>query len=182
MIIDLSKHKPSPNNKYLLDANIWIFLFCPLGNAKPQKQRVYSVFYNELLKSGAEICICSTILSEFVNRYIKLDFEEYKWKNNNPDFKKGYRKSTDYQQNIKMLQYIVLNQMLPKATQINDKFDQLEIDDLFKQIDFADFNDAQIAWLAKQDGMTLVTDDGDYVAYKNDIDIVTNNYVALSNQ
>ena len=44
-LIDVADYTPSPNDTFFFDNNIWMFLFCPLGNykQKPQKFSLYAV-------------------------------------------------------------------------------------------------------------------------------------------
>jgi hypothetical protein len=165
-----------------LDANVWLFIFCPMGQAKPIQRQKYSIFYSNLLNSRAPIFIPFTVISEFANKYIKFDFEDYIDKNPGCDFKRDYRmNSTEYKTNINNLNYTLSNQILSRAVQINDQFDKVDVNALFRNIHTVDFNDSHIAWLAKKGDMMLVTDDSDYLTYKNEIDILTINQHSLRN-
>ena len=73
MIIDIKKHNPSGSESYLLDTNIWLFLYCPIGNYKKDIISKYSSFYNKLLKAHSTLYTTSLILSEFINTYLRID-------------------------------------------------------------------------------------------------------------
>ena len=87
-------------DNFFFDNNIWIFLFCPIGNHDKNKQKIYSSFLQSVRQANATIWINSLVISEFANVSIKLDYNL--WKKNEVkqvsfetdlDYKRAYRKT-----------------------------------------------------------------------------------------
>ena len=74
MVSDISSYQPKFNESFFFDANIWIFLFCPIANTGRRKQDLYSNFLQDLSHRKLGIYINSLVLSEFVNRYLRIEF------------------------------------------------------------------------------------------------------------
>ena len=93
-IQDLSKYRISSADCFFLDNNVWMFLFCPIGNYKVHKQKAYSRFVADIIAHRATIYINSMVLSEFANTYLRLDFQLWKKQSVNirADYKKDYFK------------------------------------------------------------------------------------------
>ena len=91
-IIDVRKYNPKSSDVFFFDNNIWMYLFCPLGGFNKNKQKFYSAFLQSVQVANGTIFINSLVLSEFTNRYLRMDFEQWKkeTKNYSADFKKDF--------------------------------------------------------------------------------------------
>ena len=82
------------------DANVLLYLFWP---TRPDLERTYSSIYNDLFSNDVKMFVDFTIISEVVNRAIRLEYENYLKANNIPkksfSFKR-YRNTTDGQQTV----------------------------------------------------------------------------------
>ena len=63
------------NNKIFVDANVLIFLFCPIGNASKSKTDQYSKQLQEFIIDGREMYIDIIILSELINRWLRINLK-----------------------------------------------------------------------------------------------------------
>lgn len=177
-VISASEYKPS-NEKVLMDTNVLIFIFTPYVDIS--KNSVYLNLWSKISKSRCEKLITAIQLSEFINRCIRIEYAMYKKANgDNIDFKKEYRSSDDYKEKMNDIISIVENDIVPDFTFVDDKFSELDKNNLFKPGFAFDFNDSLLVEITKKYGATLITDDSDYGNYKLDFPIVTNNSFLLS--
>ena len=153
------------NKKIFFDANIWIYIFCELANSNIFFVRKYSKAFSSLLKSKNTIFTDLTIMSEFVNRYLRIAFTNYKNANNLSqfDYKRDYRKTDDFKEAWKTVCSIVNMKILSKSEIINFEYDKNSLKELLN-IDETktDFNDNHIVKICKTNDMYLLTNDSDF--------------------
>lgn len=166
-IIKLSTYTAKSDDIFFFDNNIWMFLFCPLANySKGRKQYEYSSFFKSLLSRKLHIYTNSLVLSEFANRYLKLDFEIVKkdpsqaGKYNN--FKKDYVGSDRYKKTSKEVRKY-LTQILTICQKSSDEFNSIDINNILNLFETIGFNDSYYAHLACNKNWKIVTDDTDFL-------------------
>ena len=150
-----------PEDLLFLDANIWLYLHGPQQSPAPSYVETYSNAYKRILSAKSKIYVDALIVSEFVNRYARLQhkliaptksFKEFR---DNPFFKIYAQSIADG-----------VKRVLKHCSRIESGFATLNINALLD--DYAaggsDFNDQVIAELCKERGLTLVTHDGDFRA------------------
>lgn len=164
----------------LLDTNIWIYLFCPLGHSEAKEFIVkkYSRAFNRLIHSDNKLYIDVMILSEFINRYLRLVFHVYMENNNIEsgfDFKKDYKQTGDFKENIQLIAATIKNKILPKVSVANFSYENRNIEELIDNLKdkMTDFNDLHFEKLCKTKGFILFTDDRDYS--DSSLDIISGN-------
>jgi len=166
------------DKKIFFDANIWMYIFCEIGNYKERLIRKYSSSFSYFLKNNTSIFIDLAVISEFVNRYLRIAYSNYIKKNNltitNLDYKKDYRKTDDFKEAWKNVCNIINNRILPKANAVNFEYDRNTLTNLLNSDKpDTDFNDNHIMNLCRTKDMYLFTHDGDF---KNtDINIISEN-------
>lgn len=170
---DLSAIK---GEKIFFDANIWMYIFCEIANSKKDLVNKYSTTFRNLLKTKNPIFIDLTIISEFVNRYLRIAFSNYVKGNQLKGFtyKRDYRKTDDFKEAWENVCNIVKNKILLKANTVNFEYDKSSFAELLKADNLdADFNDNHIMNLCRLNNMYLLTHDGDFK--NSDINIITAN-------
>lgn len=164
------------DKKVFFDANIWIYIFCEIASSKEYLVNKYSAAFRELLKTGNPIFIDLVVISEFVNRYLRVAYNNYVNRNNLNNFyyKKDYRKTEDFKEAWKIICNIIKKDILPKVKIVNFKYDKSSLDKLLDSTNLdTDFNDNHIINLCKTNNMYLLTNDGDF---KNtNLKIITEN-------
>jgi len=150
------------NKKILVDTNIWLFLFAPNfipSNENQSKIDKYDRIFNNLLEDN-ELLFNSLIISEFINRCLRIDFQ-LKFPNKN--FKKDYRNSKEYKiaLNLTLKQ---VEKIYKLATPINDDFMNFNIKEFRENLDF---NDSIILYQCIKNDYLLLTDDKDFENYIN---------------
>ncbi len=169
MINFTSVYNIEESDNVFIDTNILIFLFSPsFVNSREFQVEKYSSIMSLLIQKKCKLFINELVVSEFINRCMRIDFERNFNKNNDKNFKRDYRKSQEYKDTLKIV-INELNKFLKFSKQINDDFINFEISENIE----ADFNDLIIADTVKKNNLKLLSDDGDYEA----LDIDTNWYI-----
>ena len=170
------------NKKILFDANIWIYIFCEIGESSKFYVHTYSKAFFILLKSKNTIYTDLTVLSEFINRYLRIAFANYKEREGLQyfDYKKKYRKTADYKEAWTAVCDIVSNKILSKSQIINSEYNHTSIKKLLRDDQCeTDFNDNHIVNLCEIEKMYLMTNDSDF---KNtNLNVITENKVYWNN-
>lgn len=153
------------NDRLLLDANVWLFLYCPHGNPNAHQPRVYSEAFKSILSAGSKIYLCSIVLSEFIYRYCRLAHELLLARNAAPEDFKRFRKSSKFKPVAKAVSDAV-NRFSKHASRINEDFQSPDVMRALTEFESGrhDWNDLLIADLCVKNQLSLVTDDEDFSA------------------
>jgi predicted nucleic acid-binding protein len=166
-IVDIRNYQPKASDVFLFDNSVWMYLFCPLGNYNKNKQKHYSSFFKLAQSSQSTIFINSMVISEFSNRYLRLDFEEWKKaeKKYSADYKRDFIGTERYTSTVEDLQ-ISINKIMQTSEKGSDNFNAIDLSAVGKHLANIDFNDSYLLELAKLNNYAIVTDDQDFVKYK----------------
>ena len=161
-----------------LDTNIWIYLFCPLGNSREFIMKKYSRAFKHLISSENRMFTDITVLSEFINRFERLAFDRYKTeekKGTEFNFKKDYKRTSDFKEIRLLIKSTVNNKILKWSSIVNIQYEKRVIEELINHLgeESIDFNDLHIEKLCREKNLILLTDDGDYT--DSSIDIISGN-------
>lgn len=166
--IDIREYSPKSMDNLFFDNNIWVYLFCPIGNHNKNKQRIYSSFLQSVQQVKATIWINSLVLSEFANVSIKLDYnlwkaEEFPAATNtfNSDYKSAYRKTQRYSDTVMSI-CTAINQILSFCEKSSDNFNCLNHQSILSSFKNIDFNDSYYLEFCRYSSYTFVTDDKDF--------------------
>ena len=173
--LDIVSYSPRSSDIFFFDNNVWIYLFCPLGNFNKNRQRQYSSFLQSVQSSRGTIFINSLVLSEFTNRYLRLDFE--RWKSTTgkitAEFKKDFVGTQRYKDTVEAIK-VSINGIMKCCNKSSDNFNAIELNEVLKHFSEVDFNDSYYIELAKLFKWKIVTDDSDFNSSHADcIEIVT---------
>jgi len=178
-IVNIKSYTPRSDENYFFDCNIWLFNFCPIGNYSKKQQEAYSYFLGSIKTNRANIFINSLVLSEFVNRYLRLDFD--RWKKSpecteiSPDFKKNYIPSERYKLIVTSVEKAIRD-ILKLTEKISDDFHRISesLDGVYSHFQHIDFNDSYYYEFCKKNNFILVSDDQDFAKIKdNTVKILT---------
>ena len=175
-ITDIHTYAPSKDETFLIDTNVWLYLFCPLGNYKPFIIKPYENFFDRAIKNGSVFYISSLIVSEFINRYFRLEFNILNTNNKiYKDFKKDFRPSQHYKSIAKTIRSTLKQNILKIAKPLDDNFSNLDINKIVDSIDTIEFNDEYISTLSLHSNLKIITSDSDFKFSKVDANIITGN-------
>jgi predicted nucleic acid-binding protein len=154
------------------DTNILLYLFWPI---QPYWETRYESVYNVLLKNNCSMYIDFTVISEFVNKAISIEYGIYLAINklDRQSFTyKRFRNSVDGQQCIADV-YSLVKTIILYDFQITGKyFDEKDINQ-FLSLNQLDFSDKAIESLCQEHGFVLLTNDRDF--QNSNIDILSEN-------
>jgi predicted nucleic acid-binding protein len=174
-IITFREFSASPGTRYLFDTNIWMLLFCPLGNVKKEKQEKASKVLERIISVNAAVVVTSLILSEFSNAYLRLAYEQWRKRPENVSgkFKSDYFNSNDSLDNRLAITSAISNILQIKSIlKFPDNFNNIGISKLLDNFKTIDFNDCFIIETCLKESFTLVTDDADFEKIISGINIV----------
>lgn len=153
------------NQCFLFDTNIWMFLFCPIGNYKERKQQTVSKFFERVLSThNAQIVITGAIVSEFANAFLRLDFKIWKEKEKQyrADFKRDYFGTQRCKDTRETIAHILRSKIFPFCERYPDSFNALDMEAILRLYKIVDYNDALFYHMCKEKGWIFVSDDTDF--------------------
>ncbi len=154
------------DEKVFLDTNILIFLFSPSFVYSEEWQiNKYNQIVSKLLDNGNMMYINSHVVSEFINRCLRIDFDKNFNQNKDKNFKNDYRKSSDYDHALRII-LAELKKILSITSTVNDDFVSFDILLEYKNNAQLDFNDLIIARTVINNNLMLLSDDRDFNNFK----------------
>jgi predicted nucleic acid-binding protein len=151
------------------DANVLLYLF---GSAPYPQWAVnaYSSLFSQCLKMGNTLCLDVFVLSEFVNRFLRIEYENYlkaqKMDKNQINFK-HFRSINEGIQATQDVEEVVKGRILKQFKIIGKLFDEADIASI--SLAGTDFNDALIVKTCEKHECVLVTNDADFRSANIDI-------------
>jgi predicted nucleic acid-binding protein len=152
----------SAADRLLFDANVWLFLYGPGYRPSDRRAGLYSAAYKRILEVQCRIFIDALVLSEFVNVLARLAFHSLP-PGKKPENYKTFRRSPAFKPVAKSIAD-ACRRILAACLRIESGFSLIDVDALLGRYEVgkADFNDQILAQLCQRQGLTLVTDDGDF--------------------
>ncbi len=158
---DVRTYSFRKEDRLFLDANIWFSIYGPLSY-HDWRTDVYSKALRQVLSSKSLILIDATVLSEFVNRFARYEYDRLD-ENTKPATFKEFRQSAEFND---VAAEIVINvkNILKNAMRCNFNFDSININKLLTdfQSGAKDFNDSLIIELCDAEDLILITHDADF--------------------
>ena len=155
------------NQTFLFDTNIWMFLFCPIGNYKDKKQQSVSKFFERTLSAPqSQIVITSSIVSEFANAFLRLDWKLWQEETSSfgNNFKNVFFQSERSQLTRTTIANIIKTKILPLSERYPDSFNAINLEQVFNLYTTLDYNDAIFYNQCSQNNWIFVSDDSDFDA------------------
>ncbi|WP_017524847.1 hypothetical protein [Pusillimonas noertemannii] len=162
----------------LNDANIWLYLQPPTAQPTPTWAAGYSSVFANLLKARAVPIIDAFVLSEYINRYLRLEYIA-QWSAAYPKFK-DFRQSAEglgIAQHAVADVHTILRSACPRDTQLQ----HIDLARVLSQTASgqADFNDGVLVENCRLQGWKLLTHDADMTI--GGINVLTNSQKLLRN-
>lgn len=157
-------HLINKENKYLVDTNILLYLYGDIAlRTENQKIKKLSEKFNNALDMGCDVYVPAIVISEFINRYHKLEFKRIKknLKNNKLNYKRDYRDTRIYEENNRFIMATIKESILSRCKMIEDGFTEFYKDKLLGENIGQDFNDIIIINIANKNNCYLISADID---------------------
>ncbi|MDS4057611.1 MAG: hypothetical protein RKP73_03440 [Candidatus Contendobacter sp.] len=160
----------------LVDANIWLYLQPPAAQPVPPWAAAYSRVFSSLLKAKAQPVVDALVLSEYLNRYVRLEYDAF-WKTIYAKFK-DFRQSPD---GIKVLCAVVaeITQILKTTAARDTPLANINLPAVLSAVQSGtiDFNDGMLIQNCHLNGWKLMTNDRDMTT--GGIELLTTNSTLL---
>ena len=147
-------------------------MFGHLADARKFSVAKYSKFFQKIIKNNSEMYTSSGVISEFVNRYLRADYQQSEQKDQKY---KTYRKSPRYTSTFNVVKQIVNGKILPYVIRLDDRFGSLDFDDIINEAENTDFNDSLFSNMLKSTDISVLTDDFDFYHLRSNNNIYTGN-------
>jgi len=173
-IENITRYDISEVDNFLFDTNIRIYLYWEQIDSNVDIVNIYSNFFKTLLDQKKKIYITATVLSEFLNRSLRIDYDLLKkerWENYN--YKRDYRGSSDYKKIVNHIKYALSSLYESVLFSKNDNFWNINMVELLDGASNWDLNDLIISEVGSENNYWLVTHDADFKSEK--INILTAN-------
>ena len=166
MILDLSQHVFSSDEKLFFDANIWLAIYPPPSNSQGERQRKYSRMLKKVKKATADCYIDSTIISEYLNAYVRASIVQL-----HPDCSavkfKEFRElhNLEYRSIARIAESNMREiLLLPNIHVIDCNMSAFDSDVMLTDFGegHSDWNDLVVVEICKAGRFDLVTHDGDF--------------------
>ncbi|CZG78761.1 PIN domain-containing protein [Legionella pneumophila serogroup 1] len=145
------------SDQLLLDTNIWLLLYGPIPSNP--RVRIYSQAFKKILEAKCQIFIDALIVSEFINRYARIQQGVIA-----PEIKfKAFRNSKAFKE-IACSIADDTSRVLDYCRQIDSGFETIDMSNLLQEYreGDSDFNDQIVSALCSNKKLILLTDDGDF--------------------
>ena len=173
--IPLMSYKPNSDDKVFFDTNVWLYLFCPIGNYKKEVIEQYNMVFYKILKSGCRIYTTSLVISEFFNTYCRIDFKIKKKedKSKYKDYKHDFRNTEEFNILAEDICDIISNKIFKYAQKLDDNFNNMDMSNVLVADKNFDFNDKYFAQLCQDNNIKIITNDKDFLSLSNKVEIIT---------
>ncbi len=159
---DIRSHRFAPADNLFLDANVWMLLYGPQYSPCDRRVRVYSAALKDILAAGCHLFLDALVLSEFVNRYARYEYDVQP-PTKKPRTFKDFRNSSSFKPSARHIA-AECERILKLCRCVESGFSALDADALLTTYAAGqtDINDQIMAELCRTQGWTFVTDDADF--------------------
>jgi hypothetical protein len=162
-IVNIQHYTFCKADRLLLDANVWLLVYGPLLTKRKRKRAaIYSVALRRMLAAKSQLHLDVLILSEFINRFARLEHHQRPRSAPTIDFKE-FRNSREFEPIAKDIAANA-KRIANVATRCESRFKEVDIDTLLDDYGSggSDFNDQMLTELCKAEALTFVTHDADF--------------------
>lgn len=149
-------------------------LLAPLINSNEKKQEKATNLLRNIRTYDIQIALVSLVVSEFANTSMRFFFNVWKKhpQNSTADYKKDYKQSQDYKDNLENVKTMLRNiYALDFVQKYPDDFNAINSNHIIENFHI-DYNDAYYLELCAKNDWILVTSDNDFDNIDKGITIV----------
>ena len=173
-IHDLAAYRFSRDELFLLDANLWIYLYPPPSESKHRISEQYSAGLKSMQLAGSKLIMDVVVLSEYLNTYCRIEWIARRTENKYRTFKK-FRNSKTFKRDVGPSATFFIKNILNICTRQNHPFAAMNIQQLLTNFEVGknDINDSLLTETCRRNGWKLVTHDSDFKS--GGINVLTTN-------
>lgn len=160
-VCHVDSYEFSESDALFLDTNIWCYLYAPQA-PDDWRTKVYSKTLAKILSAKSGIFVDALVISEFINRYARLEYNLLKAEGSTIGFKE-YRRSVEFKPVAKEI-VATVGRIMKLCHRIESGFSACDIEHLLEEFckGDSDFNDQVMVELCKAKGFKLITHDSDF--------------------
>lgn len=178
MIHDARKVALSSSNPVFFDANVWLSIYAPPSKEDEYWKGEYTKVLNRIVNGKVPVLLDATVVSEYINRYCRIEFEAYMGASSKLTFKQFRESRPDYYRPIakEAADYVKEILDLPLIKRVNGDFEAMDLPGMLADFEQgeSDWNDQQIVDLCQRNKCSLLTNDADF-RDATDVNILTCN-------
>ena len=169
---NLAAYSFSRGETFLLDANVWIYLYPPPSESKNKFTKQYSNGLKSMQSAGAQLIMDAMVLSEYLNVYCRIEWKALH-RTRYRKFK-SFRKSSAFKA-VGKGAAVFARSMLKLCACHDHPFAAANITQVLADFEagLTDFNDGLLAETCRHNGWKLVTNDRDFTS--GGIEVLTTN-------
>lgn len=172
---DLASYNFSKGEVVLLDTNVWLYLYPAPAQAGQKIPSSYSNALKAMMYAGVHFALDALVLSEYLNRYCRIEWEAQK---TGMTFKQ-FRNTSNFSV-VGANAVAFTNRIVKLCTRYDHPFASANLPQVLTsfQHGLCDFNDGLLADVCRQNSWKLITHDGDFT--EGGIEILTSNHKLLA--
>ena len=148
---------------------------CSANQMKQDMDKLAVSFLNACINSKYTILLPAIVVSEIINRIYREEYKKQRQKYT--DFKE-FRSSSAGRETLQDIQQVLSPQIYRFQQKgyienVDDGFESLSLETIISHMDALDFNDFILANICEANSATLVTNDSDFKAVRDRINIIT---------
>lgn len=178
--IEAHKYDVPPGESLFFDTNIWLIINGPMADSKKTSQNVYGRILRGAISRDASIFICSSVISEYINVVLKIGYKNWleanSYKSSEKDFKKDYRPTQDYADQLEDAKQQIQEILSYKCVErLPDDFNTVPIQSTIigRMSNNCDYNDSYFLYLCDKCGAKMVSDDADFITLSSKVKLIT---------
>jgi len=176
-ILPITGYRFAAGESFFVDANVWIYLY---ARQDPADRRIgiYSRALSEILRNGGRVYVDVLVLSEFINRYARLE-HEFSIADGGPVNFKDFRNSAAFKPVAKSIA-VACRAILKNAARTESCFDSMNIGTVLQDYESRprDFNDQVLCEICRAKSFKMISHDSDLKDIG--VDLLTANRKLLS--
>lgn len=175
-------YMPIAGTKLVFDTNIWLALCWPMYNSstnqiKKDMDTAAVAFLKSCINSKYKVLLPAIIVSEIINRIYRVELAKYQKQHSGTSLKE-FRTTLEGKETTRDILQVIVSQICQFQRKgyienIDDGFESFCLINAIKEIPNLDFNDSIIADICEKNSAWLVTNDSDFKAVQDKINIIT---------
>jgi len=165
--IALKDVDPKGSHSYLIDTNMWVYLFSPIGSTQQKLQDSIGKFIENCQRVDAGIVTTSFIVAEFFHVTLGISFDQWvkaRGSSNPVTLKKDFRPTDEYAESIHFITSTI-EKICKIATRQQDSFETIDVDNVLKNCSHAEYFDNHMLELSNQKKWFIVSNDRDLLEH-----------------
>ena len=159
----LKDFDPKGSHTYIIDTNMWLYLFSPISSAEIKIQESIGRFIQNCKSVGANVITTSFIVAEYFHASLRNEFDDWvvaQGVSTKLTIKKHYRPTDEYADWIEFIKSTIKN-IYQIALPRDDNFEKIDRINILDNSIHAEYFDNHTLELANDNGWIIVSNDSD---------------------